>query len=111
MPFRRSDRDMDLDKLKLMIGKEKYKVISFDIFDTLLVRPCLQPTDLLKLVGLRCGYDGNYLEMRRAAEKRARKECLDEEIRYDDIYKHFANIFSFSSEEIERFKADRKSVV
>lgn len=110
MPFRRSDRDMDLDKLKLMIGKEKYKVISFDIFDTLLVRPCLQPTDLLKLVGLRCGYDGNYLEMRRAAEKRARKECLDEEIRYDDIYKHFANIFSFSSEEIERFKAEELKI-
>ena len=48
--------------------------------------------------------------MRRAAEKRARKECLDEEIRYDDIYKHFANIFSFSSEEIERFKAEELKI-
>lgn len=97
---------MDLNQLKLMIGKEKYKVISFDIFDTLLVRPCLQPTDLLKLVGLRCGYDGNYLEMRRAAEKKARKECLEEEINYDDIYRQFADMFSFSLEEVERFKQE-----
>lgn len=101
---------MDLDKLKLMIGKEKYKVISFDIFDTLLVRPCLQPTDLLKLVGLRCGYEGNYLEMRRAAEKKARKECPDEEISYDDIYVQFSDMFSFTLEEIEKFKSEELNV-
>ena len=39
---------MDLNQLKLMIGKEKYKVISFDIFDTLLIRPYDKPTDLFE---------------------------------------------------------------
>lgn len=95
---------MNLLELKKKIVQSKYKVISFDIFDTLLVRPCLQPTDLLKIVGLRCGYDGNFLEMRRVAEKKARRECCDEEIQYDDIYRAFFDLFSFSKKEVERFK-------
>lgn len=95
---------MNLLGLKDKIAQSKYKVISFDIFDTLLVRPCLQPTDLLKIVGLRCGYNGNFLEMRRVAEKKARRECKEEEIKYDDIYKAFSDAFSFTCEEIRRFR-------
>lgn len=95
---------MDLSGLMEKIARSRYKVISFDIFDTLLVRPCLQPTDLLKIVGLRCGYDGNFLEMRRAAEKKARRDCQEEEIKYDDIYKVFSESFTFTCEEIEHFR-------
>ena len=101
---------MDLKRLKEIIGQSKYKVISFDLFDTLVVRPCLQPTDILKLVGYRCGYQGNFLEMRRAAEKKARKQSVREEIQYDDIYNCFSQMFDFTDEEIEDFKRQELSV-
>lgn len=88
-----------------MIGDKKYKVISFDLFDTLLVRPCMQPTDILRLVGLRCGFKGSYLEMRRAAEKAARKNADFEEIQYDEIYCNFKKLFDVDAKLVEKFKA------
>ena len=38
--------DMRYNELKVGIQKRKYKYISFDIFDTLIVRPFFQPKDL-----------------------------------------------------------------
>lgn len=95
---------MTLGLLKEQIAKSKYKVISFDIFDTLLVRPCLQPTDLLKLVGLRCSYRGNYLEMRRIAEKNARRTAAADEITYEDIYRQMRVLFDIPDCVVEEFK-------
>ena len=86
---------MNLQELKEMVNDSKYKVISFDIFDTLIKRPCVGPTDILKLVGKRCGYKGDFLTMRRIAEKEARLNKLfwEDEILYDDIYVEFEKLF------------------
>ena len=40
----------DLMLIKKLIDKDEIKVISFDIFDTLLMRPCIYPTDVLHLI-------------------------------------------------------------
>lgn len=95
---------MNLEILKNKICSNKYKVISFDIFDTLIVRPCMLPTDILKLVGLRCGFDGNFLEMRRVAEKQARRVSKSDEITYDDIYAQLGEIFDIDEELLLKLK-------
>lgn len=100
------EKFMDLNELKRIIASEEHKVISFDIFDTLVVRPCLNPTDILKLVGKRCGYDGNFLEMRRAAEQQARRLAGGKEIKFCDIYRCFEEMFDFSKEEVEMFQKE-----
>ncbi len=97
---------MNIEVIKNKIMDDNIRVVSFDIFDTLLMRPCIQPTDILKIVGKRCGFDGDFLTMRRIAEAEARKnKCVeDDEISYDDIYRWFKILFDFSDEEIEIFK-------
>ena len=63
-----------------------HTVISFDIFDTLLVRPYLRPSDLF--IHLEKIHKLPYFaQHRRQAEKAARsKQPLAEDITYDDIY-------------------------
>lgn len=48
------------------------ELVSFDIFDTLIVRPFEHPTDLFHLIGLELGIM-NFKELRIEAEQRARK--------------------------------------
>lgn len=61
------------------------KIISFDIFDTLLVRPYIKPTDLF--YHLEKLYSANgYAQARIDAEKQARKNSQKAEITLEDIY-------------------------
>lgn len=50
-----------------------YDVISFDVFDTLLLRPFSNPADLFYLVGIRLGYPG-FRQIRIEEEERAREK-------------------------------------
>lgn len=74
---------------------ERRQIISFDIFDTLLVRPLAEPADLFRIMndfveeatGKR---HVNFVDVRRAAEKRAFQIAITEgrqEIHISDIYK------------------------
>ena len=44
------DGIISLDTIKSIIASENIKVISFDIFDTLLMRPVINPTDIFYLI-------------------------------------------------------------
>ena len=83
---------MNIDKLKEAIASKDVKVISFDIFDTLLSRPCLLPYHLFRAAGRRCGFDGDFETVRRQAEHTARVSCPegDEDVTFDDIYRELA---------------------
>ncbi len=48
-----------------------YDVISFDVFDTLLLRPLEEPSDLFYFVGMELGYP-NFRRLRMEAEQKAR---------------------------------------
>lgn len=75
---------------------EKYDIISFDIFDTLLYRNCSVPKDIFKMLAkeAKIRLKDNFLyspqmfcDLRRLAEKRARKLNKDKnEITLEDIY-------------------------
>ncbi|WP_101876301.1 hypothetical protein [Lachnoclostridium edouardi] len=90
-----------LDKLICRITDNSIKVVSFDIFDTLLVRPTVVPTDLFKIIGKRAGFSPiTFKEMRKTAEQEARKQkpFNVDDIQLEDIYKQFSNLFSISAE-------------
>ena len=67
----------------------KYDVISFDIFDTLILRPFATPQALFMIIGKRLGRT-EYYRIRVDAEKRAREiasvEKGNTEVTIDDIY-------------------------
>lgn len=67
-----------------------YDVVSFDIFDTLILRPFNNPADLFMIIGEKLGIM-NFRAIRAAAEKQAREEHTvlhgNNEVTIHDIYK------------------------
>lgn len=79
------------NKLKQQV--KKFDVISFDIFDTLLCRPYMHPTDLFKHLEKMEGATG-FAKERIKAENRARQKFKNyTEINYDEIYDEIAPKF------------------
>lgn len=63
----------------------KYKYVSFDIFDTLLIRPFVKPSDLFDWIEESLNLPGFALE-RVQAERRARSISKTQEVTLDEIY-------------------------
>lgn len=88
----------DSEKAKSLIDKSK--IVSFDIFDTLLIRPYATPTDVFKHMELTYKVSG-FSEARIRAEGIARQLSWQEEIGIEDIYKHINRRFKdFLSKEL-----------
>ncbi len=68
---------------------ESVRVVSFDIFDTLIVRPYARPTDLFRHIEQAEGAPG-FRDERVAAERRCRRREDDSpgEVTFDEIYGH-----------------------
>lgn len=85
---------------------KKHKIISFDIFDTLIKRNVQNPHDIFSLVEIQYNkiYTNttisNFREKRIAAEKQARKLNDNEEITFNEIYK----LLPYSQPVIEHLK-------
>ena len=75
------------------------KIFSFDVFDTLVLRNCSSPEVVFDIVEEEYNkrFEGYYIsgfkEKRIEAEKKARKECLEEEITYDEIYDALEDVY------------------
>lgn len=102
-------------ELKNLICDENIDVVSFDIFDTLVVRPFAKPIDLLKLLNaeflrlfdIKSYYD--FSNIRVVSEFRARtlnstKLNSLEEITLDDIYEQIHSDYGFDSELLNQLK-------
>lgn len=88
-----------LDRLKELI--DTHEIISFDIFDTLLLRIYANPSDLFLHMEKLYNIPG-FFKARIAAETNARMHSKEEEITLDKIYQELPNYFqSFKSKEIE----------
>lgn len=75
---------------KLFNKVENYKVVSFDIFDTLLKRRVNKPEDVFQLMQLDIGKEvPNFKDRRINAERKARFSSNPKEITLDDIYNNF----------------------
>lgn len=69
---------------------DKHKVISFDIYDTALLRNVLYPTDIFEIVSRELEENDIFLKdfkkMRISAEEKARKFSQSEDVTLEDIY-------------------------
>jgi HAD superfamily hydrolase (TIGR01549 family) len=86
---------------KLLHKIDQYSAISFDIFDTLIIRPYIKPADVFmhieKLTGLK-----DFARKRIYAEKKVRETAEEDEITYEEIYEYlgrnFTDAFDFELE-------------
>lgn len=98
--------DGGLDSIREKIASPNVKVVSFDVFDTLLLRPFYYPVDLFEFVGNRFAKKFNinsifeFKDLRIQAEKNAREKVKTFEPNIDDIYIELKLITGFSSEQI-----------
>lgn len=76
---------------------DKYDVISFDIFDTLLKRNVSKPTDVFKYIETKYSKVG-FAQTRINAEKKARNQNETGEITLEEIYKEMP--YDYSSQEM-----------
>ncbi|WP_252229313.1 hypothetical protein [Clostridium sp. ZBS15] len=97
---------MNIEDLKKKVGDKNIKVVSFDIFDTLLLRPCIEPVDMFRLVAKRCNLPVEFVTVRRKAEQiaRSKKPYYNDDITFDDIYDEFINSLGYSKDEADKIK-------
>lgn len=109
-----------LDKIKREILKENTKVVSFDIFDTLIMRPFWNPIDLFtflndyfrELTNTETGIDFSKIRVR--AEERVRylilKNKIKQDMTLDDIYSEIANEGKIDNEIITKMEEKEKEL-
>lgn len=90
-----------MNKDKELHRCERFDLISFDVFDTLVERQVCLPTDVFYVVGLKYFNDEKiaqrFKEDRIAAEYIARKNSKTGEIFFDDIYNELKKILTYAN--------------
>lgn len=108
-----------LEEIKNEIMKDQYKIISFDIFDTLVKRPVLNPEDVFEVLINEIPQDieerNSFIKLRKNAEICARRakhaansNC--EDITLTEIYQMLEKKFGFSKETCEFFKKKENEI-
>lgn len=98
------------ENLKKAILWDKYKVISFDIFDTIIMRPFYDPADLYFLVAKKAQKIVSFLNestfkaCRIQADQLAREKAKDSEVTLAEIYSAFAKICNISEDSAKQIQ-------
>lgn len=106
------------ESVKRQIADDSIQTVSFDIFDTLILRPFFEPTDLFRLLDIR------YKQMEQAsltdfsairieAECSVRKKLSDtqlEEVTLTDIYTYIRKEFGISANTADRLMKEEKEL-
>lgn len=87
-------------KIRDKIWDPQIKVVSFDVFDTLLFRPVLTPVDIFRLLENKLDIP-NFHNMRVTAEAEARryKSIYVQDITLEEIYETYAHLFGLTENE------------
>lgn len=100
------------DHVKTMLASGKLRVIAFDIFDTLIVRPSIHPEIAKLIVAARMANapgGTDFIRLRSLAEDIARShKCQDVDL--DDIYAEYATLASLSPEEAGQLRTCEEQV-
>ncbi len=85
------------DAIKAIIDNPEIKVVSFDIFDTLLVRPVVEPTDVFYLIEkkIQSEHKLGFVKYRLSAER----EMKNNTVSLDDIYDFIQKKYKLSSQD------------
>lgn len=100
------------EEIKRSICKKSTEVVSFDIFDTLLLRPFLLPSDLFCLMDDKFNevvaglsyVDFQKIRINTEASLRQKMTMGQEEVTLDSIYEVIGKIFSLSNDQINTLK-------
>lgn len=101
------------DDIKKHITNLNTKYVSFDVFDTLIQRPFLIPSDLFMLLSERLNEEiSSYVDFKAIREHaeatvRKQKELMSpsiEEITFDEIYQYIKDNYLFSEELVDEIK-------
>lgn len=93
-----------------LITHPDIKVISFDIFDTLIQRPCIYPEDIFILLNNKVkdilNNNINFSAIRKDIERKIKEEKYidDREINYDDIYNFISKKYKIDYKKINEIK-------
>lgn len=102
-----------LEEIKKKIVSVNTKFVSFDVFDTLVQRPFMYPTDLFELLSERLNKKlsayVNFKSIREHAERTVRQKLSmynpsKEEITLEEIYQYIKDNYVFCNELIEEIK-------
>ncbi|MBR6420136.1 MAG: hypothetical protein IKS42_07370 [Oscillospiraceae bacterium] len=85
------DASVRVGSLHIRCIPKQTKVVSFDIFDTLLCRDTAEPTDVFRLMELGLKQKG-FAEKRILAEQKAREQRNNGEVTIYDIYRAFGGL-------------------
>lgn len=95
-----------------VIGRNPVKVVSFDVFDTLLERPVVEPAHVFRLVERRLGLGYDFPKYREMAQRMAgqSKPAGNDSVTLDEIYAQLAKLTNDSAENIARIKEEELAV-
>lgn len=102
------------EAIKRTICDKDIDIVSFDVFDTLIMRPLAKPDDVFHLMTQKANKilgNGQYLDfhqIRTEAEKECRAfmamQSPREDITIDDIYKYMGKMFVINEDALEKLK-------
>lgn len=100
-----------VEEIVSQVTNPDIKVVSFDVFDTLLLRPVLTPVDIFRLLENKIKVP-NFHNMRVAAEAEARKakSFYVQDVTLDEIYDSYERMFHCSKEEAEKLKSEELQI-
>lgn len=93
---------ISIETIKRIIDSPAIKIISFDIFDTLLIRPVINPTDIFYLIEekLKNLYGIEFVKYRLHAESELKNPYAS----IDDIYNHIQKKYKFDKNTVDIMK-------
>ncbi len=93
------------ESFKNKMHSKTIKVIGFDLFDTLITRPLLDPESIKKIVSLRIGEQAGelYKKFRQSAEIQARQK-KGSDVNIDEIYIELGALTALNQEQLEKIK-------
>ncbi|MGB9614955.1 MAG: HAD family hydrolase, partial [Fervidobacterium sp.] len=94
-----------------LLNKQTIKLIAFDIFDTLILRPLLNPETIKEIVARKAGNETGdlYRKFRVIAEDQARR-IKGQDVNLDEIYSQFEKITNISVEVLSSLKQLEKNI-
>lgn len=105
LPDSWAEKQIDLNKFWREVTQSSVKVVTFDLFDTLVKRPTEVPADVFKFLEkealeITSGVAEDFARVRQASEITARELSENDEISLEDIYSHIQEYYDFDAEMI-----------
>ena len=101
---------MEYEKILIKKKIRNAKIVSFDVFDTLLLRNVCRPIDVFEIVenlySNRYGENIKFKKLRIDAEKKVRERSKKEDICFDEIYNYIYSKIGEKSKIFEKLELE-----